>query len=206
MIKSSIHGYEFEGMYSDDAVIDLENKLISTYYFTPDEGTFAGFELYDVVTQKKEQVVAPHFEVGELSAYGVDEQILGAYESTRLIGFRSSLKCRTSQAILHVQPIYFSTSEQICTEALYSLDHGSSLKYEIADFGAECGAQQLMKAQTVQTFDDQLFRETHIFNGVTLTLVFAILLFLVALAILHVRNHRVRKRLEKKRKNLTLAN
>ena len=127
-------------MYRDDAVIDLENKIISTYYFTQGEGHFAGFEMYDVETGEKEQVVAPHFDVNELSTYEVEDEILSAYESTRLVGFRTSLKCRTSQAILHVQPIYYSTSEQICNDVLYSLDHGSSLKYEIQDLGAECGA------------------------------------------------------------------
>ena len=81
---------------------------------------------------------------------------------------------------MQVQPIYYSVSEHMCRNVLQPVSR--SMMNEVTSFGKECNDIELKRAQKVLKFDERDFRETHIFNGVTLTIVFAILLFLLALA------------------------
>ena len=83
----------------------------------------------------------------------------------------------------------------MCKKVLSPVNEG--MLYEIPAFGRECSDVELNKAITLQKFDEKVFEETHIFNGITLTLVFAMLLFLLALVILHCRNSHEENQLKK---------
>ena len=94
-IALQIHGYDFRHMYSEDRVISLEGIVIQAYHFDT-QGKFAGFTLQDVATGVRESVIATDVDWLELSTYEVSDEIVNSYQHTRLVGFRTSLTCRTS--------------------------------------------------------------------------------------------------------------
>ena len=58
--------------------------------------------MQDVKTRKKDKVIAPELMNTEYTTYEVEPEIVQAYEHTKLVGFRTSLQCRTSQTIMQV--------------------------------------------------------------------------------------------------------
>ena len=87
-------------MYNEDVVIDLAGKVVQAYHFDNTNEKLAGITVQDVKSGKKEKVIAPELLYAEYTTYEVDQKILDAYEHTRLVGFRTSLQCRTSQTIM----------------------------------------------------------------------------------------------------------
>ena len=74
----------------------------------------------------------------------------------------------------------------MCKNVLYPVHEG--MLYEIPSFGRECSDLELSQAFKLQLFDEQIEKETSIFNEVTVTLILIILFFLVALVFLQCRN------------------
>ena len=77
--------------------------------------------------------------------------------------------------------------------------------YEIPSFGRECSDLELNRTFNLQIFDEQIEKETSIFNKVTVTLILIILIFLVALVLIQCRNSQEHDRKKKQRENLKLA-
>ena len=66
-------------MYSDEAVIDLKNKVISKFYFSEDD-KFAGFALYDVNTQTEAKVIASDYTFDyEIKTIELEPELLNSY-------------------------------------------------------------------------------------------------------------------------------
>ena len=120
-LEPTIHGYDFDGMYDEDEAINLKGKMISTYFFDQD-GHFAGVTVMDPSTGQKEYHVPINVE--SLQALLVDQEILDASPSTRIIGFRTGKECHSSKQIAAIQPIYYSTSEKICKNYLSNIEPG----------------------------------------------------------------------------------
>ena len=99
-IPPQIHGYDFQDMYNDDVIVDLAGKVIQAYHFDKSNQKLAGFTVQDVQTGKKDRVIAPELQYTNYTTYEVEPEILAAYEHTKLVGFRTSLECRTSQTIM----------------------------------------------------------------------------------------------------------
>ena len=61
---------------------------------------------------------------------------LTANDHTRLIGFRTTKRCRSDKQIMSIQPIYYSIDERMCKSYV---DYVSQELYnEIPAYGAEC--------------------------------------------------------------------
>ena len=62
--------------------------------------------------------------------------ILREYDSTRLIGFRTTKECRHAKTIKSIQPIYYSKNEVICNNVLKPVTE--NLVKELPEYGSEC--------------------------------------------------------------------
>lgn len=58
------------------------------------------------------------------------------YDTTRLIGFRTSKSCKQADQISMVQPIYYSIDEQVCKKYLTPLTPG--MHNELPSWGNDC--------------------------------------------------------------------
>ena len=67
----------------------------------------------------------------------IDDAFVKNYDSTRLIGFRTSKLCQQTDYFSGIQPIYFSTDERMCKDHLFPLLEG--MLEEIPAYGLTCG-------------------------------------------------------------------
>ena len=89
-------------MYNEDVIVDLAGKVVQAYHFDKNNEKLVGITVQDVKTGKKDKVIAPELIYEEYTTYEVEPEIVQAYENTKLVGFRTSLQCRTSQTIMQV--------------------------------------------------------------------------------------------------------
>jgi len=149
-IRPQRHGYDFQNMYYDDVRVDLVDRVIQAYHFD-EKMNFAGFSIKHVKTGQVELVLAYDVDKKVLYTYEVENEIKEKYSMTRLVGFRTTKKCRSSQNILQVQPIYFSLDEDVCRNVLTEVDEG--MNYELPEFGKECSDLSLMQTMKMQVLD-----------------------------------------------------
>ena len=108
-----VHGHKFENMFNAEREIEMTGRVISAYHFT-ESGDFAGLTLTDVVDKIGEETTYMTEELDSLETIVQDERFLIINDSTRLVGFRTSLRCRTSQVIKQIQPTYYSIDGDVC--------------------------------------------------------------------------------------------
>ena len=100
------HGYNFTGMFKPDSAVSLENKIVRQYLFDGfDNANFVGVTTQEVGGE--DGFYVPNF-VGVAHYTAIDDRIARDYESTRLIGFRTTKDCKDSKLIKSIQPIYYS--------------------------------------------------------------------------------------------------
>ena len=88
--------------------MDMTGKVINKYIFDHDFH-FVGFSLYDVKEKTDENWIGIGANLTTLEVSEVDQLFLESYDTTRLIGFRTSKECKQSDFISEIQPIYYST-------------------------------------------------------------------------------------------------
>ena len=100
------HGYQFDNMWSDDFFRESKGKTLKSIMTSHDGGNFSGFVLSD---PKSEEITSqlPNEHI-TLTSHMLDPEILNNHESTRLVGFRTTKRCKSSKQVMSVQPIYFS--------------------------------------------------------------------------------------------------
>jgi len=121
-IPTVYHGYKFDHMFSDDDVVEMRDLTIMAVLFD-EENYFAGFKFKHIKTDKV--YVDSHLSGGKLFPVFNAHAFTGNMNvHTRLMGFRTTKECKESKLILSVQPIYFSTDKNQCTQYLQSLSPG----------------------------------------------------------------------------------
>ena len=100
-------------MFSRAREIDMTGRVISAYHFSKD-GDFAGVTVIDVRSGQAFLYLTEYLE--DVQTFNVDEAFLELKFSrtSRLVGFRSALRCRQSQVIRQIQPIYYSIDKRVC--------------------------------------------------------------------------------------------
>lgn len=186
------HGYNFTGMFDADKAMSLENRIVRQYLFDGAiDANFVGF-----TTQKVggvDEYYAPNF-AGVAHFVAIDEKIANNYESTRLIGFRTTKKCKDSNLIKSIQPIYYSKNKDICQTVLRPVS--KTMMSEPQEYGNDC-----FDAMPYATLMNDIIRETHVvvesenktskavgehFTYATFIVVWVILISLVALLIMQI--------------------
>ena len=91
------HGYKFTGMYKkndEENVISLTNTVIESVLFN-DDGYFAGFRMKDIETGV--YLTLSPLGTTQLHPKHNLQQLMQANDHTRLIGFRTTKRCRTDK-------------------------------------------------------------------------------------------------------------
>lgn len=160
-IKPEHHGHNFEGMWNDDDLVEM-NKFIITAVLFDENDHFAGFSFIDPVTN--EHVVDTPLKPSQLRAEGNSEKVVRSQvDLTRLIGFRTTKRCESDKFIESLQPIYYSLDREMCTEVLISLS--SSHLDEIGGYGPTCEqrtaefAMQMDAEEEFRNFDHPVINE-----------------------------------------------
>ena len=128
-------------------MISLKRKALSALFFDQDDH-FAGLSLVDVDSGEKEYHVPINVE--SLTAQLVEDEIQLNYDTTRLIGFRTSKRCADDKQISRVMPIYYSIDPGMCKEYLAPLSAG--MREELPEYGLECSDMRLQAAPVSMTF------------------------------------------------------
>ena len=73
--------------------------------------------------------------------------IIEEYDSTRLIGFRTTKECRHAKTTKSIQPIYYSRNEQICKNLLKPVTE--NMAQELPEYGSECNNPLLINIMSM---------------------------------------------------------
>ena len=65
-----------------------------------------------------------------------DARLLEAESHTRIVGFRSTKRCREDYTTMSIQPIYYSINENMCKNILKPMT--KNLINEVPNYGPEC--------------------------------------------------------------------
>lgn len=120
-------------MYEKDELISLRGRAVQEYFFDF-YWNFIGVGLIDIDTGIGEVIIPNNTEVTYKTK--VSKEILDAYGSTRLIGFRTGKACQESKIIKSIQPIYYSSNADVCSNVLQKID--DELLSELPEYGASC--------------------------------------------------------------------
>ena len=140
-MKPVTHGYESAEMYNLDLKLDMNGRVIQAYHFDSDD-KFVGLTLTDETMLKERHYLAREFDLEWMSSSkeefndAYDINAAQVYDTTRLIGFRTSKSCKQADHISMVQPIYYSIDEQVCKEYLTPLTPG--MHNELPSWGNDC--------------------------------------------------------------------
>lgn len=130
------HGYDFAKTYNHDLEVNLESFIVKSYHFDASDH-FVGFSIMNYFSDKVTNYIALGVDQSTMKTYEVDNVLfLEHYERTRLIGFRTSKRCKQTNYINSVQPIYYSLDEKMCKEHLQLVTPG--MLEEINDYGLDC--------------------------------------------------------------------
>lgn len=138
-------------MYAEDEQISLVNRVITAFHFDKSSHMFVGFQLKDVITGYVQNVRAYDIDFSDIYTEEVEQSLIDSYATTRLVGFRTNMKCRAAHRIMQVQPIYYSVSSDICSNVLQPVD--PLMLYELPGFGRECSDMELIKTTKIQQID-----------------------------------------------------
>ena len=119
-------------MFDSDRAISLESRVVKEYLFDLKEN-FVGVTLNKV--GGLDELYAPNF-AGVAHYVTVDARIVNDYESTRLIGFRTTKKCKDDKLIKSIQPIYYSKNEEVCKTILQPVSN--IMMNEPQEYGHNC--------------------------------------------------------------------
>ena len=122
--KPQNHGYEFTSMFNLGEAVDLTDKVVSEYGFD-DDMNFIGFTILSTDNKQESFLAYPNAHIA--AAGEVDSRLVEAYDTTRVIGFRTTKQCRQAKLLKSIQPIYYSRDEDICKKVLQPI---SSVMYE----------------------------------------------------------------------------
>ena len=120
-------------MYSKDELVSMRGRTVQEYFFDFD-WNFIGVGLIDIDTGIGEVIIPNNTFVTYKTK--VRKEILDAYSSTRLIGFRTGKTCKESKLIKSIQPIYYSSRADVCSNVLHKID--DELLSELPEYGASC--------------------------------------------------------------------
>lgn len=199
-VPSVTHGTKFGDMFEEIKPISLKNRVITAFHFSSD-GDFAGFSLKDTKNGLIMDIQKEH--LNNVVTFEVDEKLVAAHASTRLVGFRTSLRCRTSQVIQQVQPIYYSVSSDVCSNLLSSIPQG--MITETPSFGAECNQIDLQRPITVETNNKNFSFNMQKLDAVTSLFAWILFLLLLAITFFQYSSSKRLERIEKKRQNIEMA-
>ena len=131
---SVAHGYSFENTYRSDEITKTEGKVLHAVLFDHDYN-FAGLEFENPVSGN---VTSDNIENTKYLPYKVhnDEEFLTANSHTRIVGFRSTKRCREDYTTMSLQPIYYSINENMCKNILKPMT--KNLINEVPMYGPEC--------------------------------------------------------------------
>ena len=192
-----VHGHKFENMFNADREIDMTNQEISAYHFSKD-GDFAGLTIRDT---HGEEIVYMTEELDFVETMYQLDSFLNIWNTTRLVGFRTSLRCRTSQVIKQIQPIYYSIDKDVCQNLLGQIPRG--MLEETPSFGKECNESKLGEAIYVSHQTAQFQSETQQFEAVTLLFVILITFGLALLCAIFFSQRRQKNLEIRKKQNIT---
>ena len=197
-----VHGYKFENMFNAEREIDMTGRVISAYHFTK-QGDFAGLTLTDVAYSLGDETTYMTEELDSLESIKADERYMTINDTTRLVGFRTSLRCRTSQVIKQIQPIYYSIDGEVCRNLLGQIPRG--MLEETPAFGNECNSSKISDGVIMMETTAQFNRETHAFEGVTLVCVVLMTIALLILCSIFFSQRKHKNDETRKRQNIEVA-
>ena len=94
--KPQNHGYEFTNMFNLGEAVDLTDKVVSEYGFD-DDMNFIGFTILSTDNKQESFLAYPNAHIA--AAGEVDSRLVEAYDTTRVIGFRTTKQCRQAKLL-----------------------------------------------------------------------------------------------------------
>ena len=75
---------------------------------------------------------------------------------TRIVGFRTTKRCREDPNIKSIQPIYYSLNERLCKQPKMVKMVSDQMKEEISHYGLDCNDPSLVEAHIEKTMTKQM--------------------------------------------------
>ena len=132
--SSVAHGYSFENTYRDDIITKTEGHVLHSVLFDHDYN-FAGLQFKSLSSGLHTHDNVQNYEYLPYSVEN-DPRLLEAESHTRIVGFRSTKRCREDYTTMSIQPIYYSINEDMCKNILKPMT--KNLINEVPNYGPEC--------------------------------------------------------------------
>ena len=185
LMGPEVHGTHFGSeMFGAPLKVDMTDSKLTAFHFSASGyGEFLGVTTQNVKTGQYTDYLTVDKGTA-VSTYTYTEAVEMPHETTRLVGFRTSLRCRQTQAIRQIQPVFYSIDQTVCTGGVLGQIPRGMLS-ETGAFGMECSDASLQSSLRAESYNLQVASDATIFQEITLGFLFLVLLAALSTCFFH---------------------